>query len=72
MTYQLGNLLAALNLPLQTSLADTHGGSFALAAVIVPVLLIVSFLTFVRNDTKEGRPRLPASSRQECLEPTAG
>jgi SHS family lactate transporter-like MFS transporter len=36
-TYQLGNLLAALNLPLQTSLAGSHGGSFALLVVIVPV-----------------------------------
>ena len=30
-TYQLGNLLAALNLPIQTSLADSHSGGFALA-----------------------------------------
>ena len=29
-TYQLGNLLAALNLPLQTSLAESHSPSFAL------------------------------------------
>ncbi|MCW2968826.1 MAG: sialic acid-transport integral rane protein NanT [Solirubrobacteraceae bacterium] len=44
-TYQLGNLLAALNLPLQTSLADSHSGGFALAAVIVPVLVAVIVLT---------------------------
>src|SRR3954466_15406349 len=36
-TYQLGNLLAALNLPLQTSLADSHSPSFALLVVIVGV-----------------------------------
>ena len=35
-TYQLGNLLAALNLPLQTSLAESHSPSFALLVVIVP------------------------------------
>src|SRR3954454_12668135 len=40
-TYQLGNLLAAVNLPIQTSLAASHNGSFALAVVIIPVLLAV-------------------------------
>jgi MFS transporter, SHS family, lactate transporter len=44
-TYQLGNLLAAVNLPIQTALADSHSGSFALAAVIVPVLVSVIVLT---------------------------
>jgi SHS family lactate transporter-like MFS transporter len=44
-TYQLGNLLAALNLPIQTSLADSHSGGFALAVVIVPVLLVTIALT---------------------------
>ena len=37
-TYQLGNLLAAFNLPIQERLAETHGYPFALAATIVPVL----------------------------------
>src|SRR4051794_34035396 len=36
-TSQLGNLLAALTLPIQTSLADSHSGRFALFVVIVPV-----------------------------------
>src|SRR4051812_25419905 len=44
-TYQLGNLLAAVNLPIQTSLAESHNGRFALFAVIVPVLLAVIALT---------------------------
>src|SRR3954470_23977169 len=39
-TYQLGNLLAAVTLPIQTSLAESHGGRFALFAVIVPVLVV--------------------------------
>lgn len=38
-TYQLGNLLAAFNLPIQERLAESHGYPFALAATIVPVLL---------------------------------
>jgi SHS family lactate transporter-like MFS transporter len=49
-TYQLGNLLAAFNLPIQERLAETHGYPFALAATIVPVLIAVAFLTFIGKD----------------------
>ncbi|OBJ56192.1 sugar transporter [Mycobacterium sp. 1423905.2] len=49
-TYQLGNLLAAFNLPIQERLAESHGYPFALAATIVPVLLMVALLTFVGRD----------------------
>jgi SHS family lactate transporter-like MFS transporter len=44
-TYQLGNLLAAINLPLQERLADSHGYSFALAVVVAPTLVAVILLT---------------------------
>ena len=49
-TYQLGNLLAAVNLPIQTSLADSHSGGFALAAVIVPTLLVVILLSALGSE----------------------
>ncbi|ULP40180.1 MFS transporter [Mycobacterium lentiflavum] len=49
-TYQLGNLLAAFNLPIQERLAETHGYPFALAATIVPVLCAVAILTFIGKD----------------------
>lgn len=49
-TYQLGNLLAAFNLPIQERLAETHGYPFALAVTIVPVLCVVAFLTFIGKD----------------------
>jgi len=49
-TYQLGNLLAAFNLPIQEHLAQTHGYPFALAATIVPVLTMVAFLTLIGKD----------------------
>jgi SHS family lactate transporter-like MFS transporter len=49
-TYQLGNLLAAFNLPLQERLASAHGYPFALAATIVPVLIVVAVLTAVGQD----------------------
>jgi SHS family lactate transporter-like MFS transporter len=49
-TYQLGNLLAAFNLPFQERLAESHGYPFALAATIVPVLIAVSLLTLIGKD----------------------
>ncbi len=49
-TYQLGNLLAAFNLPIQERLAESHGYPFALAVTIVPVLLAVALLTLVGKD----------------------
>src|SRR3954454_14633699 len=51
-TYQLGNLLAAVNLPIQTALADSHGGRFALFAVIVPVLVCVIVLTALGREAR--------------------
>jgi MFS transporter, SHS family, lactate transporter len=49
-TYQLGNLLAAFNLPIQERLAESHGYPFALAATIVPVLIAVIVLTLIGKD----------------------
>ncbi|NIH87216.1 MFS transporter [Amycolatopsis granulosa] len=51
-TYQLGNCLAAFNLPIQEALASTHGYPFALAATIVPVLVVVTVLTLVGKEAK--------------------
>ncbi|MFI5777196.1 MFS transporter [Nocardia sp. NPDC051570] len=51
-TYQLGNLLASLNLPIQERLAESHGYPFALAVTIVPVLLAVSLLTLIGKEAK--------------------
>ncbi len=51
-TYQLGNLLAALNLPIQQSLAATHGYPFALVVTVVPVLLAVIVLTSLGKEAK--------------------
>src|ERR1700712_1319920 len=49
-TYQLGNLFAAFNLPIQEHLADTHGYPFALAATVIPVLIAVAVLTLIGKD----------------------
>lgn len=51
-TYQLGNCLAAFNLPIQEALASSHGYPFALAATIVPVLIAVIVLTALGKENK--------------------
>ncbi|WP_327144741.1 MFS transporter [Nocardia sp. NBC_01327] len=51
-TYQLGNLLASLNLPIQERLAESHGYPFALAATIIPVLIAVIVLTSIGKEAK--------------------
>jgi MFS transporter, SHS family, lactate transporter len=51
-TYQLGNCLAAFNLPIQESLASSHGYPFALTVTIVPVLIAVGLLTFFGREAK--------------------
>jgi SHS family lactate transporter-like MFS transporter len=51
-TYQLGNLLAALNLPIQENIAGSHGYPFALAVTIIPVLIAVLILTAIGKEAK--------------------
>jgi SHS family lactate transporter-like MFS transporter len=51
-TYQLGNVFAALNLPIQEHLAASHGYPFALAATIVPVLLVVAVVVLLGKEAK--------------------
>jgi SHS family lactate transporter-like MFS transporter len=51
-TYQLGNCLAAFNLPIQESLAESHGYPFALAVTIVPVLIVVAVFTLFGKEAK--------------------
>ena len=51
-TYQLGNLFAALNLPIQEGLAAQHGYPFALAVTIVPVFVAVIILILVGKEAR--------------------
>jgi MFS transporter, SHS family, lactate transporter len=51
-TYQLGNVIAAFNLPIQEALARSHGYPFALAATIVPVLIAVAVLTAIGSEAR--------------------
>jgi SHS family lactate transporter-like MFS transporter len=51
-TYQLGNVFAALNLPIQEHLAETHGYPFALVVTIVPVLVVVATVVLLGREAK--------------------
>ena len=51
-TYQLGNCLAAFNLPIQQALAKSHGYPFALAVTIVPVFIAVAGLTAIGSEAR--------------------
>jgi MFS transporter, SHS family, lactate transporter len=51
-TYQLGNCIAAFNLPIQQYLAQKHGYPFALAATIVPVLVLLAVTTMLGSERK--------------------
>jgi MFS transporter, SHS family, lactate transporter len=45
LAYQLGNLCAAMNLPLQSHVADLHGGNYGFAMSIVVAIAIVAAIT---------------------------
>jgi len=51
-TYQLGNLLAALNLPIQEHVAASHGYPFALTVTMVPVLVVVAVVVLVGKEAR--------------------
>jgi SHS family lactate transporter-like MFS transporter len=51
-TYQLGNCIAAFNLPIEQALAKSHGYGFALSATLVPVFCAVILLTAVGKEAK--------------------
>ncbi|WP_030440070.1 MFS transporter [Actinoplanes subtropicus] len=52
-TYQLGNCLAAFNLPIQQSLAARHGYPFALVATMIPVFVAVIVLTLIGSEARD-------------------
>ncbi len=54
-TYQLGNCLAAFNLPIQERLADSHSYTFALSATLIPVFVAVAVLAALGKEARGGR-----------------
>ncbi|MGW3139803.1 MFS transporter [Streptomyces sp. NPDC001139] len=51
-TYQLGNLIAALNLPIQEAVAERHGYPAAITWTVVPALTAVIVLSAVGKEAK--------------------
>ncbi len=51
-TYQLGNCLAAFNLPVQEALAKSYGYPFALAVTVVPTLLLLALVAGLGKEAK--------------------
>ena len=67
-TYQLGNLLASLNLPIQETLAEHHGYPFALTSTLIPVLVAVIVLTAIGTEAKGIRfGSAPTPTRPDSL-----
>ncbi|MBO0843090.1 MAG: MFS transporter, partial [Nocardioides sp.] len=64
-TYQLGNLIAAFNLPIQQSLAGSHSYSFAFTVTLIPVFLAVIILTSLGKEARHivfGRTSQPVDA----------
>jgi SHS family lactate transporter-like MFS transporter len=62
-TYQLGNCLAAFNLPIQERLADSHSYTFALASTMVIVFIAVAVLAAVGKEARGQRLSTGAPER---------
>jgi len=63
--YQLGNLIAACNLPLQTALARAYGSyAFALTIVAASAALAIALLAFAGSEAKNIDMQLEARERQ--------
>jgi MFS transporter, SHS family, lactate transporter len=72
-TYQLGNLFASLNLPIQETLTEHHGYSFALVSTVIPVLVAVIVLTVIGKEAKGIRfGSAPTPTRRDSLAHSPG
>ena len=54
-TYQLGNCLAAFNLPIQERLAGSHSYTFAISSTMVLVFIAVAVLAAVGKEARGGK-----------------
>ncbi len=63
-TYQLGNCLAAFNLPIQERLADSHSYTFALGSTLVVVFIAVAVLAAIGTESRGQRLSTGAPEEQ--------
>ena len=54
LTYQLGNLIASKNAPIQAGIAESHGGNYALALAIICAIMavVIAFWTAIGPERK--------------------
>jgi MFS transporter, SHS family, lactate transporter len=64
-TYQLGNCLAAFNLPIQERLAASHSYTFAIGATMVPVFVAVAVLVAMGKEARGQRLATSSVARAE-------
>ncbi|VEB43051.1 Transposase and inactivated derivatives [Chromobacterium violaceum] len=67
LVYQLGNLLASVNSPLQAHMAKTNGGDYGLAMAIVAgiVALAIAILIRFSHERRERRCKLTSRAYQD-------
>jgi SHS family lactate transporter-like MFS transporter len=55
LAYQLGNLIASINAPLQASIAERHGGDYALSLAIVAgvTAIVIALLAAFSSERKD-------------------
>ena len=63
-TYQLGNCLAAFNLPIQERLAESHSYTFALGSTLVVVFIAVAVLAAIGTESRGQRLSTGAAEKQ--------
>jgi SHS family lactate transporter-like MFS transporter len=76
-TYQLGNLIASVNAPLQATMAAHYGGNYALAlaAVAGTIAVVIALLTAFGIEAKGvafGSPRSLAAPGEACATAASG
>jgi SHS family lactate transporter-like MFS transporter len=70
--YQLGNLLAAVNLNLQVAIADANGQNYGMAmAIVVATVAIVIFMMVAFGPEKRGVAMSEAHQRAGGMSPQA-
>jgi MFS transporter, SHS family, lactate transporter len=68
--YQLGNLLAAVNLNLQVAIADAHGGNYGMAmAIVIATVAVVIMLMIAFGPERHGVPMNVAQERALAASP---
>ncbi len=67
-TYQLGNCLAAFNLPIQERLAGSHSYTFAISVTLVPVMVLLAVFAALGKEARGERLGTSSMQPRESVE----